>query len=71
MIHKWTTGNPKESGYYLCFYYNIRLDGYSYKHIYWCEKRKTWISWRSPSSSCLHHFEVERFEEETRSNFYP
>jgi hypothetical protein len=71
MIHKWNTGTPKESGYYLCFYYNIRPDGYFYKHIYWCEKRKNWISWKSPFSSSLHHFQVVKFAEETRSNFYP
>jgi len=70
MIHKWTTGNPKESGYYLCLYYNIRPDGYFYKHIYWCEKRKNWISWRNPFSSRLHHFQVVKFAEETRSKFY-
>jgi len=71
--HKWTTGTPKESGYYTCLYYNIRPDGYFYKPIYWCEKRKSWISWRSPFSfsSCLHHFQVVKFAEETRSHFYP
>jgi hypothetical protein len=62
--------NPKESGYYYTYYYNIRPDGYFYKCIYWCQERRKWISWRSPFSSSLHHFEVERFEEETRSDFY-
>jgi len=62
--------NPKESGYYYTYYYNIRPDGYFYKGIYWSQERQKWISWRNPFSSRLHHFEVERFEEETRSDFY-
>lgn len=70
MKHKWITGNPKESGYYYTYYYNTRPDGYFYKCIYWCEERQNWISWRSPLNSPAHHFQVVKFVEETKSEFY-
>lgn len=70
MTPNWTIRTPKESGYYYTYYYNIRPDGYFYKPIYWCDKRQRWISWRNPFSSSLHHFEVVKFIEETKSDFY-
>lgn len=58
---------PKRTGYYFTYYYHKEVNEYYYKCIFYNAEINSWISWKPFKQN---FFQVIKFIEKTRSDFY-
>ena len=65
---KYPENIPTEDGYYMTEYFNVDLNEYFGKGIFWNSTKQSWIGWRPDGGPGLTR--VKSFMPESRHDYY-
>jgi hypothetical protein len=67
---KYPETKPTKSGYYYTLYHNVDEDEHYYKCLCWDNVNQNWLTWRNSDGTPKATYIIERFIEETRTDYY-